>query len=266
MSGTAVSRDGTQIAWSAAGDGPPLVVIDPVMVDRGLSPNSSLAGKLASGFTVIRYDRRGKGDSGGDLGRELRGGLGREAMIDPQTEVEDLAAVIVAASPGVAPVVFGLSSGGSIGVLAASEGVSMSALVVMEPPSSLDDVGEFIARCNSLVVEGRDSEAVRSFLAFQGMPEEVVGEMADYVDACAPYAWTIPVDLRVTELLTPDALLRVDVPVLAVGSAASPPQLQEFAEFVGRHVPRSEVRLLDGDWHGIPDDDLAAAIAAFGMR
>lgn len=65
MSGTAVSRDGRQIAWSVEGDGPCLVVIDPVMVDRTLSPNSSLAGKLASGFTVIRYDRRGKGDFGG---------------------------------------------------------------------------------------------------------------------------------------------------------------------------------------------------------
>lgn len=60
MSGTAVSRDGTQIAWSAAGDGPPLVVIDPVMVDRGLSPNSSLAKELASSC----YDRRGKGIPG----------------------------------------------------------------------------------------------------------------------------------------------------------------------------------------------------------
>ena len=36
-SGMALSADGTQIAWSRQGDGPPLVIVDPLTSDRNSS-------------------------------------------------------------------------------------------------------------------------------------------------------------------------------------------------------------------------------------
>ena len=250
-SGIAESTDGTKLAWSRSGTGPTLVMIDPILVDRALSPNNTLAEQLTSQFTVIRYDRRGKGDS-----------TGNDAPT-PDREVEDLQVVIDAAGNGPETIVYGFSSGGSLALYAASRGVSMKSLIVMEPPSELSGTEEFIAEVEKLVGQGRNAEAVRRFFHYQGMPAEVVEQMAPFAEACAQYAHTISNDLRIADELTPDALSRINTPTLAVVSKASPPQLQGFVERVAEHVRTSESVELDGDWHGVSDELLAQTIAEF---
>ena len=250
-SGISRSTDGTEIAWSTAGSGPALVVIDPIVVDRDLSPNGPLVELLSRDFTVIRYDRRGKGESTLD------------APNSPSGEIEDLRAVITAASDDPSPSVYGLSSGGSIALLAAGRGVSMKSLVVMEPPSRLPEIDGFIAETERKVAAGQHAEAIRDLWTYQGMPSDVIDQMGALAEACAPYAHTIPVDLQIANLLTPEAVARVAAPTLAVASLASPPLLQGFAEYVAEQVPAGSTAILDGDWHGIPDDDLARAITHF---
>ena len=159
---------------------------------------------------------------------------------------------------------YGLSSGGSLSLLAPSRGVPMKGLAaVMEPPSQLPDVDAFVAETESKVTHDQNVEAVQGLWAYQGMPPEVVAQMAMYAEACAPYARTIPVDLQFANPLTPETLTRVTTPTLAVASQASPPLLRGFAEYVAEHVPSSNTSILDGDWHGVPDDDIARSISRF---
>src|SRR5260370_13537893 len=77
--GTGTSADGTPIAFSRAGQGPPLVLVDGGLVSRANSPNRKRAPLLAAPFTVYTYDRRGRGGSGGT------------APYAVQREAEDLA-------------------------------------------------------------------------------------------------------------------------------------------------------------------------------
>ena len=56
------SADGTRIALERVGDGAPVVLIGGAYNDR--STVAALAATLAPDFTVITYDRRGRGDSG----------------------------------------------------------------------------------------------------------------------------------------------------------------------------------------------------------
>src|SRR3712207_8657845 len=58
------SADGTTIAFERTGSGPPLVLVDAAGHFRGLSSFSGLVDLLARDFTVVHYDRRGRGDSG----------------------------------------------------------------------------------------------------------------------------------------------------------------------------------------------------------
>lgn len=250
-SGIAESTDGVRLAWSRTGTGPALVVIDPILVDRTLSPNNTLVEHLTNRFTVIRYDRRGKGDS-----------TDKEAYA-PAREVEDLQVVMDAAGNGEEAFVYGFSSGGSLALYAASRGVGIQSVVVMEPPSDIPGTEEFIAEAEELIGQGLRVDAVRRFYRYQGMPDDVVEQMAPFAKACARYAHTISNDLRIADELTSDALARITVPTLAVVSKASPPPLHDFVARVTDHVTTSKPAELDGDWHGVSDELLADTIADF---
>jgi pimeloyl-ACP methyl ester carboxylesterase len=81
---TAISADGTPIAFSAEGNGPPLILVEPAAHFRAFSAFNGLVPLLIDRFTVITYDRRGRGESG-DAPDYM-----------PLREVEDLDAIISA--------------------------------------------------------------------------------------------------------------------------------------------------------------------------
>ena len=89
------SKDGTSIAFDQSGEGPALILVAPAFATR--TDESSLAAALALDFTVLAYDRRGRGDSSDT------------APYAVEREIEDLDAVIDAA--GGSAFVFGHSSG-----------------------------------------------------------------------------------------------------------------------------------------------------------
>ena len=60
---SARSADGTQIAYEQVGTGPALVLADAACGYRGFGPMAALAAELATSFTVLTYDRRGRGES-----------------------------------------------------------------------------------------------------------------------------------------------------------------------------------------------------------
>lgn len=94
LTSTVVSRDGTTIAVDRYGSGPALALAGGAFTDRrALAP---FAQALAPFFTVLAYDRRGRGDSGDT------------PPYAQAREIEDLAAVIAAA--GGPACVFGHSS------------------------------------------------------------------------------------------------------------------------------------------------------------
>ena len=61
---TTTSRDGTIIAFTKRGSGPPLIIVDGAFCYRENGPGTELSTLLAQHFTVFTYDRRGRGGSG----------------------------------------------------------------------------------------------------------------------------------------------------------------------------------------------------------
>jgi len=101
---TAVSADGTMIAFDRYGDGPPVIMTVGAFNTR--SQTEPLARTLAPRFTVLNYDRRGRGDSGDT------------APYAVEREIEDIAALIAAA--GGSASLFGHSSGATLALKAAA--------------------------------------------------------------------------------------------------------------------------------------------------
>jgi len=115
---TVTSKDGTTIAFDRMGQGPPVVLVCGGSVDR--MANAGVAQHLAADFTVLNYDRRGRGDSGDTLPYAI------------EREVEDIEAVIDAA--GGSACLWGSSSGAVLALIAAESGVPVTKLALWEPP------------------------------------------------------------------------------------------------------------------------------------
>lgn len=76
------SADGTWIAYERIGEGPAITVVDGAFSHRSSGPDRDLANLLARQFTVVIYDRRGRGESEDT------------APYGVEREIQDLAAVV----------------------------------------------------------------------------------------------------------------------------------------------------------------------------
>ena len=65
MRGKVISKDDTVIAFDQSGQGPVVILVGGALGDR--SASEPLAALLAEHFTVLNYDRRGRGESGDTL-------------------------------------------------------------------------------------------------------------------------------------------------------------------------------------------------------
>src|SRR5579859_7216929 len=92
---TALSADGTKIAFDRWGEGPPIIMVVGAFNTR--STTEPLARALAPNFTVLNCDRRGRGDSGDTVPYAV------------EREIEDIGALV--AEAGGSASVFGYSSG-----------------------------------------------------------------------------------------------------------------------------------------------------------
>jgi pimeloyl-ACP methyl ester carboxylesterase len=259
--GTATSADGTPIAWASTGSGPVVVTVDPALGSSASRQSEALVAVLAEAFTVVTYDRRG------------RGGSGDTAPYDVAREVEDLAAVAAAtAAAGALPYVYGLSSGGLLALQAAAAGVPMARLAVFEPPLP-DDVATrpggwvdpLTRELEAILAEGRNGDAVDHFMASIGMPEEARAGMraTPAWAAFAAVAPTLLYDCALGERTGLAVVADVTVPTLVVDSLGSSADLTGWAAAIMGALPDGTHVSLPGEWHGVSEADLAKAVGDF---
>jgi pimeloyl-ACP methyl ester carboxylesterase len=161
-----ISKDGTRIAYDAAGSGPSVILVGGGLTDR--TENAPLVPVLAEHVTVIKYDRRGRGTSGDT------------APYTVAREVEDIDALIDAI--GGTAHLFGVSSGGALALEAAMAGHGVAKVGVSEIPWNVDmnwpDAWRgYVEQLNrALPVEDRGA-AFEAFLRVTGTPDEEIAGM-----------------------------------------------------------------------------------------
>ena len=259
----ALSRDGTAIAYDRVGDGPPVILVGGAFSYRGYPKLVELAELLSQRFTVVNYDRRGRGDSGDQLAYSV------------DREIEDLEALIVA-SRGPA-YVWGMSSGAVLALRAAAAGAEIRRLALYEPPVILDPNGhvppaDFEERLEELVASGRRGAAVKYFMR-KGM-----GAPAIFVNAMRvlpvwsrlkAVAHTLPYDLAVMgdtvtgKPLAPAEWRSVKAPTLVMAGEKTFPRARRAAQALADVLPAAEYRSLEGQNYNVSPAALAPALAAF---
>lgn len=254
-----ISRDGTAIAYERSGNGPALILVDGALCSRSFGPSASLAPLLAPHFTVYRYDRRGRGQSG-DMLPYAR-----------EREIEDIAALIREA--GEPAFLLGLSSGGALALEAAASGIDIRKVAAYEPPyvgqNGNPGGADHERRLQELVAAGHRSGAVTYFMrSMVQVPAPFVLMMR-----LMPWVWrqlkavahTLPYDAAVmSEFKVPRARLRsISVPVLAMHGSRTDARLKLAAQEVAEAVPGATHRVLAGQTHNVKPGVLVPAVVEF---
>jgi pimeloyl-ACP methyl ester carboxylesterase len=261
------SEDGTTIVYDRAGTGPPLILVGGAFSYRRWKGFVQLAELLSGRFTVINYDRRGRGDSGDAPAYAV------------EREIEDLAAVVEAA--GGEAHVFGMSSGGVLALRAAAAGVRIDRLVVYQPPFIVDRAGhlpppDFEQHLGELISSGRRSAAAGFFMRHgMGAPGAFVTllRLARPIwSSLKAVAHTLPYDFAVMgETVTGKPLARepwssIRTPTLVVAGSKSPASLRKAGAALDARMPNSERRILEGQSHNVSMKVLAPAVEEFLVR
>ncbi|MFD9149363.1 alpha/beta fold hydrolase [Streptomyces diastaticus] len=253
---TVVSRDGTPIGYERRGEGPALVLVGGALTTgEHAAPPAEL---LAGSFTVVTYDRRGRGRSGDTRPYEVR------------REVEDLAEVIRAAGPPAA--LYGVSSGAALALHAASAGLEVSRVALYEPPFTVGEADlsrreAYRSRLVALLAADDRGGAVELFMTHIGLtPGMIAG--ARRSPAWPGFEAVAPTLAHEDEVLgdgapPPDRLALVRVPALVMAGSASPPAMAEAARAVAGALPYGEYRELDGQTHDVAPEAVASALREF---
>lgn len=252
----AASKDGTTIAFDQTGSGPPVILVCGGSTDR--MANADLATALAVDFTVLNYDRRGRGDSGDTLPYAI------------EREFEDLDAVIAAAGGSAA--VYGTSSGAVLALKAATDGLGITKLALWEPPyvpegerrpppNTADTFGE-------LVEEGRRDAAVEFFMSeVVGLPPEFVlgARSQPFWASQEAIAHTLAYDATIMDdyWLRADEFADVETPTLVMYGSASFPWFEVTTQQLADALPDARRKALEGQRHDVDANVIAPVLVEF---
>jgi pimeloyl-ACP methyl ester carboxylesterase len=267
MTLTTTSSDGTSIAYEVVGDGPALVLVGGATSHRALDPTGGALAELLPHHIVVRYDRRGRGESGDSRTYAVA------------REIDDLDAVIAAVGGSAA--VMGESSGAVLALEAARHGSAITRLAVYEPPFIVDDSVPpmrgprgtgFDQRFDALVEAGRRADAFELLMVeAAGQPAEAAAAIrhAPMWPALEAITHTIAYDGQVmgnTQSGDPAALARyaaVTIPTLVIVGGDSPPHQQRAVAELAARLPDVRLRTLPGQGHQVAPEAVAPILAAF---
>lgn len=257
------SQDGTPIAFDQIGQGPPLILVGGAFSYRSFAKMVQLAELLSEQYTVINYDRRGRGDSGDAKPYAV------------EREIEDLEAVIEAV--GGSASLWGWSSGGVLALRAVAAGLPIDKLAIYEPPFVVNDAGhippaDLTAQLHEVTASGRRGAAVRLFMTkAMGIPPIIVTLMRcspfwSKLKATAlttPYDWAVMGDTMWGKPLSRTQWAAVTLPTLVMAGEKTPAQLRDAARALADVLPNAEHRQLQRPSHNVSMPALAPVLLAF---
>lgn len=256
-----ISKDGTIISFDRIGHGAPIILVDAALCHRQLGQTGQLAKLLAPHFTVITYDRRGRGESGDT------------APYSVQREVEDIAALLSEA--GGSAHLWGMSSGAVLALEAARCLNGIQKLAVYEAPFIVDDsrstTEDQWTHIREAAAAGRPGAAIKVFLEMVGVPRVFIALMRlspiwSKLEAIAhtlPYDGAIVQDYQRGRPLPPQRWASVTVPTLVMDGGKSPQWMRRGNHALSLVLPNTHYRTLNGHTHALKPKAHAPALVEF---
>lgn len=261
-----ISGDGTQIAGTVHGEGPPLVFFHGGMTD-GEYAWAGILPYLTGQFTCYLPSMRGTGLSADHPDQR------------PERHAEDLTAFIDSIGEPVG--LFGHSTGGTYGFGAMQQGANVAAMAAYEPAvfkfwEEGEDAERFQQAVGSMAEaarEGRLTDGARELLSVFANEDEIqvmeeeghFGHAGQYVPKLLEIFEQAP-ETEAPNPNDPTQLSTVDKPILLMYGSESTTAHIESVYFLDEQLPESNIRKLSGIGHMAPElgsKAVAEAIAGF---
>jgi pimeloyl-ACP methyl ester carboxylesterase len=255
-----ISKDCTEIAYDKQGQGPAVFLVDGALGYRSFGPMPGLAKLLSTHFTVVTYDRRGRGDSGNNTPYAV------------EREIEDIEALIDQVE-GFA-YLYGISSGACLALEAAIKlGAKVKKLAVYEAPyksgeSALEEWIEYNQQLTKLLTENRKGDAVALFMRFVGTPSDQIEGMRKapmwiMLETVAPTLLYDVAAMGANRKVPIERLSHISASTLVMHGGASAPFMKQTAQTLSKAIPNTEFRTIEGQTHAVASEAIAPVLAKF---
>lgn len=254
------SKDGTNIAFEITGQGPALILITGALNYSKFGVVGDLVPLLSDKFTVINYDRRGRGQSQSDSPWSIA------------KEIEDIDALIEIA--GGSAHLYGHSAGAALALLtAAALGKRVSSTAAYEPPLCSGWRDELQTRLGiwqfkQLTSQGKNLELITRFMRYVGMDGTLIEETlaSEHRDALIAMAPTLSYEARI--LLHTSHFMRhqarlVTQPVYLLAGDQSFATVLKVQRRLARALPSARTLVISGQTHAVEAKVLAPILEEF---
>jgi pimeloyl-ACP methyl ester carboxylesterase len=250
------SQDGTTIAYDKKGHGPVIILVLGALNRR--SQGKKLTESLADKFTVVSYDRRGRGDSTNTLPYATK------------REVEDIETLINEC--GGSAYLYGHSSGCVLALMAAKElGSKVTGLALYELPYNADPAAQTAAvayrkELKQLLNEDKRGDAVAMFVKSVGVTDKQIAAMRNLPMWKGLTAMAPTLDYDTIELMEkyPEIDIKlIGVKTLVMYGEKSPAFMSETAQKLVETMPQAQLRSIEKQAHDVKADVLAPVLTEF---
>jgi pimeloyl-ACP methyl ester carboxylesterase len=257
------SPDGTPIAFETNGSGPLLIIITGALNTHNFGVPGDLAPLLQDDFTVLTYDRRGRGESGDTTPYAI------------YKELEDILALIK--HNGGQAYLFGHSAGAALALFAAAEFPDeILKVAAYEPPVGggwLERVltNQLIHWIRKQVAKGENLAVVTRFMRFVGMDEELIAETlaGEHGQTIIDMAGTIAYEAKIqnaSSYFLKSRAQDLTQPVLILAGTKSFKTAPGIMVDFTHAIPMAESNLLAGQTHTFEPEVIAPILKEFFLR
>jgi pimeloyl-ACP methyl ester carboxylesterase len=219
-----------------------------------------LAKLLSTHFTVVTYDRRGRGDSGDNKPYAV------------EREIEDIEALIIEA--GGLAYLYGVSSGACLALEAAIKlGDKVEKLSIYEPPyksdeNAIEEWREYNKQLTKFLAADRRGDAVALFMAFVGVTGDQIegmrkAPMWSMFETVAPTLAYDTATMGADRSVPAERVSRITASTLVMHGGAGFPFMKKTALTLSRAIPNAEFRTLEGQTHAVASEVIAPVLAVF---
>ena len=248
MAETVTSSDGSTLAYEVEGSGPTLLLIGGAFSTRQ-SP-ASLLPFLTPHFAVVRYDRRGRGDSTD---------ASNPPPYEREREIDDVRVLLDAV--GGDAFVYGHSSGAALAFEAAAAGASIARAAGYEAPYIVQS--EPTEQVAAALAAGDRDRAAEIFLVTTGADPATMKDKPWWPGLVA-LAPTLPYEFALVDAGVPvERFGAIRIPALVMDGGASPAWAADAADALVASIPNATRRTLAGETHGVSNEALAPVLVEF---